>query len=235
MKSLVDSPRFPSEGGSTWGPSPCGGLSPPPTTVAPLTSCPPSRPPRCYPCRPVLPSLGGRAGSPTFDERFCLHATLFDPGGAPGPCPIARPAVVPSGLSTPSAPSHVECNGAQSLQPEGLRPASSLSTLDPRRYRLGPRTRYGVCWVSTSPVALSATNRSPLRGAPTTISPGHSRALGPALSLVLRALCRRPVARVRIAERGTGWPERAPPRAARWLWISRVPSRLLLPPLSPRS
>jgi hypothetical protein len=179
MKPLVDFPRFPSEGGSTWGPSPCGGLSPPLTNMAPLTSCPPSRPPRCYPCRPVLPSLGGRAGSPTFDGRFCLHATLFDPGGAPGLCPIARPAVVPSGLTTPSATSQDIRNGAQSPQPEGLRPAISLSTLDPCRYRPGPRTRYGVCWVRTSPVALSATNRPPPRGAPSTIIPGRRQLFFP--------------------------------------------------------
>ena len=165
MKPLMDSPRFPSEGGSTWGPSPCGGLSPPPTTVAPLTSCPPFRPPRNYPCWSILPSLAERSGSPTFTGLLWLHATLFDPGGAADPCPMSGPAMVPSRVTSRSASSQ-RINGAQSPQPEGLRPATSLSTLDPGRYRPEPKTRYGVCWVGTSPVALTATSSPAPRGAP---------------------------------------------------------------------
>ncbi len=60
----------------------------------------------------------------------------------------------------------LEFNEAQSLQPEGLRPTTSLSTLNARRYRLALKTRYGMCWVSTFPVALSATSSPALRGAP---------------------------------------------------------------------
>src|SRR5262245_52689291 len=74
--------------------------------------------------------------------------------------------MVPSGFSTPSATSQIRINGAQSLQPVGLRPAPSLSTLNPRRYRCKPKTRYGMCWVGTFPVALAATSSSALRGAP---------------------------------------------------------------------
>jgi hypothetical protein len=75
---------------------------------------------------------------------------------------------VPSGFSTPSATSQIRINGAQSLQPAGLRPAPSLSTLNPRRYRREPKTRYGMCWVDTFPVALAATSSGALRGAPKT-------------------------------------------------------------------
>ena len=50
-------------------------------------------------------------------------------------------------------------NGAQSLQPEGLRPAISLSTLNSRRCRHELKTRYRMCWVNTFLVALSATSR----------------------------------------------------------------------------
>ena len=50
-------------------------------------------------------------------------------------------------------------NEAQSLQPYGLRPTTSLSTLSPRCYQRKPKTRYGMCRVNTFPVALSATSR----------------------------------------------------------------------------
>jgi hypothetical protein len=161
----MSSPRVPSEVGSTRGPSPCGRLSRPPTTMPPLTSCPPSRPPRCYPCRSILPSLEERSGSPTFTGYLGLHATLSDPGGVLCLCPVARQKMVPSKNTNFSASSHAFINGAPSLQPEGLRPTTSLSTLDPCRYRHVPKTRYGVCWVGTFPVALAATSYPAPRGA----------------------------------------------------------------------
>src|SRR5215211_2665038 len=80
--------------------------------------------------------------------------------------------MVPSGFWTPSATSQIRINGAQSLQPYGLRPAPSLSTLNPRRYRREPKTRYGMCWVDTFPVALAATSSGALRGAPKTYGKG---------------------------------------------------------------
>src|SRR5215471_7982925 len=83
--------------------------------------------------------------------------------------------MVPSGFSTPSATSQIRINGAQSLQPYGLRPAPSLSTLNPRRYRREPKTRYGMCWVDTFPVALAATSNGALRGAPKTYGKGATR------------------------------------------------------------
>ena len=46
-----------------------------------------------------------------------------------------------------------------------LRPTASLSTLDTICYHMLPKTRYRVCWVSTSPAVLStASNKAP-RGA----------------------------------------------------------------------
>ncbi len=53
----------------------------------------------------------------------------------------------------------ININGAQSLQPKGLRPAASLSTLNSRRYRREPKARYRMCWVNTFLVVLSTTSR----------------------------------------------------------------------------
>ena len=56
-------------------------------------------------------------------------------------------------------------NGALSLQPEGLRPITSLSTLDPHRYPYRPKTRYQVRWVPASWAAISAASKTAPRGA----------------------------------------------------------------------
>jgi hypothetical protein len=56
-------------------------------------------------------------------------------------------------------------NGALSLQPEGLRPTTSLSTLDPHGYPYRPKTRYQVRWVPASWAALSAASNTAPRGA----------------------------------------------------------------------
>jgi len=56
-------------------------------------------------------------------------------------------------------------NGALSLQPEGLRPITSLSTLDPHAYPYRPKTRYLVRWVPASWAALSAASNTAPRGA----------------------------------------------------------------------
>ena len=66
----------------------------------------------------------------------------------------------------PQPPQINSLNEALSLQPYGLRPTISLSTLNPRCYQRKLKTRYGMCWVSTFPVALSATSKQALRGAP---------------------------------------------------------------------
>ena len=120
----MDSQRFPSEGGSTWGPSPCDRLSRPPTTMAPLTSCPPFRPPRCYPCRSILPSLEERSGSPTFTELLWLHATLSDHGGVPRSCPVSEQGIGPSRIPTLSASSHLHLTRLNRFNPKvcGLQP-----------------------------------------------------------------------------------------------------------------
>ena len=91
---------------------------------------------------------------------------LFDPGGVLYDCPFTSYRIVLSSFWTPSATSDQVFNEALSLQPDGLRPTISLSTLNPRRYQCKLKTRYGVCWVSTSQVALSATSNQALRGAP---------------------------------------------------------------------
>src|ERR1041385_619285 len=107
----------------------------------------------------MLPlTLEERGGSPTFPPLLLVHAILSAPGGVAPVCPFVTCAMVPSGFSIPSATSQIRNNGAQSLQPDGLRPAPSLSTLSPRRYRRRPKTRYGMCWVGTFPVALAATS-----------------------------------------------------------------------------
>ena len=59
----------------------------------------------------------------------------------------------------PQPPQKKLINGALSLQPDGLRPAKSLSTLNLRCYQRKPKTRYRMRWVNTFPVALSATSR----------------------------------------------------------------------------
>ena len=56
-------------------------------------------------------------------------------------------------------------NGALSLQPEGLRPTTSLSTLHPHGYPYQPKTRYQVRWVPASWAALSAASNTAPRGA----------------------------------------------------------------------
>lgn len=56
--------------------------------------------------------------------------------------------------------------GAQSLQPFGLRPATSLPTPNPCCYQHKLKTQYGMCQVTLFPVALSAASKRALRGAP---------------------------------------------------------------------
>ena len=50
-------------------------------------------------------------------------------------------------------------NGALSLQPEGLRPITSLSTLDRHGCPYRPKTRYQVRWVTASWAALTAASK----------------------------------------------------------------------------
>ena len=64
-------------------------------------------------------------------------------------------------------------NGALSLQPEGLRPITSLSTLDQHGYPYPPKTRYQVRWVPASWAALAAASKTAPRGAQEMISGGN--------------------------------------------------------------
>ena len=107
----------------------------------------------------------GRPGPPTFTSPLLLHAVLSDPEEAPAFCPIAITVVVSSEFLTSSTLLKKPVNGAQSLQPYGLRPAVSLSTLNSCRYRQKLKTRYEMCWVGTFSMALSATSGQAPRGA----------------------------------------------------------------------
>ncbi len=98
-------------------------------------------------------------GSPTFTCLLSLRAMLYDPGGVLHPCPSSVCRILLSDNSTSSATPKRVINGARSLQPDGLRPATSLSTLNLRCYQRKPKTRYRMRWVNTFPVALSATSR----------------------------------------------------------------------------
>ena len=92
--------------------------------MAPLTSCPPFRPPRCLLCRSILPSLEERSGSPTFTELLWLHATLSDPGGVPCSCPVSEQGIEPSRFLTLSASSRIPLTGLHRFNPKvcGLQP-----------------------------------------------------------------------------------------------------------------
>ena len=73
--------------------------------------------------------------------------------------------LVSSGLITPSTILKFDFNGAPSLQPEGLRPTLSLSTLDCAVTGQQPKTRYWVQRVITSQAGLPPASTSAPRGA----------------------------------------------------------------------
>ena len=128
-------------------------------TMTHLTSWPSFRLPRFYTCQPILSFRKEQSGYPTFTYLLSLHAVLSDPGGVIYLCHISRYIIVLSELTTSSATPEDRINGAQSLQPYGLRPITSLSTLNSCRYQHRPKTRYRICLVNTFPVALSATSK----------------------------------------------------------------------------
>jgi len=130
-----------------------------------LTSSPPSRRPRC------LHLFDGTA----FPDRavrishvHCLAlmtCRALRPRGRPTPLPISRCRMLSSGELKPSTIPLSNLDGALSLQPEGLRPITSLSTLDPHGYPYRPKTRYQARWVSASWAALAAASKTAPRGA----------------------------------------------------------------------
>jgi hypothetical protein len=95
-------------------------------------------------------------GSPTFTYPLWRHAVLSDPGEANRYLPYPDSGDVVFWVLDPIDPPKNRYNGAQSLQPNGLRPAASLSTLGPWRYRHQPKTRYAMHWVRAFAAALSA-------------------------------------------------------------------------------
>jgi len=167
VETLLFSQRFSTKGGLARGPSLCEHY--PASTVL----CPLRLPGSHFGSLAV--TLVGQyfraveelPGSPTFTCQLWLRAVLYDPGGVVHSCPFHRHAQCCfRATRNPQPPQKVLINGAQSLQPYGLRPAASLSTLNLRCYQRKSKTRYGMCWVSTFPVALSATSGQALRGTP---------------------------------------------------------------------
>ena len=134
--------------------------------MSPLTSCPSSRCPRCYPGSSVLPLPEERPGSPTFTGSLLRHAVLSDPEEATRLLPIPNTGVWSSDQLTSSTLPQVSLTGlnhfslaAYGLPHPGLRltPAVTGSRL---------KTRYEMGWVGPFSVALSATSEPALRGAP---------------------------------------------------------------------
>ena len=166
MKSRSDSPRFPAEGWLYLGPFALWWALPTsdyydPSDFLPVVSAPlvlplsadtglPARTHRISHVHRVA-LIACRALRPRRSPRLLAHNGAED---------SAFGEYEPLGLLSSLR------NEAQSLRPEGLRPTISLSTLDRCRCRQRPKTRYGVRWLNTSPVALSATSHSAPRGAP---------------------------------------------------------------------
>jgi len=141
-----------------------------------LTSSPPSRHPR------YLHLFGGTA----FPDRavrtshvHCLAlmtCRALRPRECPTPLPISRCRMLSSGELKPSTIPLSNLDGALSLQPEGLRPITSLPTLNPHGYPYRPKTRYQARRVSASWAALTAASKTAPRGAqaPDFITSQHS-------------------------------------------------------------
>ncbi len=87
------------------------------------------------------------------------------PRGCPTSLPKVRCRMLSSGQLKPSTIPQRILNGALSLQPEGLRPTTSLSTLNRDGYPYRLKTRYQVRWVPASWAALSAASKTAPRGA----------------------------------------------------------------------
>jgi hypothetical protein len=130
-----------------------------------LTSSPPSRRPRCLHLFDGT-ALPGRAVRISHVHCFALMTCrALRPRGRPTSLPIARCRMLSSGELKPSTIPLSNLDGALSLQPEGLRPITSLSTLDRYGYPYRPKTRYQARWVSASWAALAAASKTAPRGA----------------------------------------------------------------------
>ena len=130
-----------------------------------LTSSPPSRRSRC------LDLFGGTALHGRGVRISHVHCIALmtcraqRPRGCPTPLPKSRCRVMSSGSAKSSTIPQQILYGALSLQPKGLRPITSLSTLDPHGYPYRPKTRYQARWVSASWAALAAASKTAPRGA----------------------------------------------------------------------
>ena len=118
--------------------------------MPPLTSWPPFRPPHCYACWPILLIPKRDQDLPRSPTPCCYRLCSLTPGKPSAFCPIVIAAMLPSGFPIPSTFPKTNINGAQSLQPGGLQPAASLSTLNRWRYRHRLKTRYAMHWVVLS-------------------------------------------------------------------------------------
>jgi len=130
-----------------------------------LTSSPPSRRPRC------LDLFAGTALPGRVIRISHVHCVALmtcralRPRGCPTSLPKVRCQMLSSGYVKPSTIPQINLNGALSLQPEGLRPITSLSTLNRDGYPYRLKTRYQVRWVPASWAALSAASKTAPRGA----------------------------------------------------------------------
>jgi hypothetical protein len=130
-----------------------------------LTSSSPSRRSRCLDLFDGT-ALPGRALR--ISHVHCttlMTCRALRPRGRPSSLPNTRCRMVSSGKVRRSTIPQNNLNGALSLQPGGLRPITSLSTLDRHGYPFRPKTRYRVRWVPASRAALSAASSTAPRGA----------------------------------------------------------------------
>ena len=138
-----------------------------------LTSSPPSRRSRCLNLFAGT-ALHGRVVRISHVHCFALMTCrALRPRGCPTPLPKSRCRMMSSGSAKSSTIPQQTLYGALSLQPKGLRPITSLSTLNPQGYPDRLKTRYQVRWVSASWAALAAASKTAPRGAQLMMSGGN--------------------------------------------------------------
>ena len=130
-----------------------------------LTPCPSSRRPRVLGLFANTP-FHRRADRVSHVHRCTVNACrALRPRGCRTRLPTSSGAVLSSRLVKPSTIPALELNGAQSLQPEGLRPTPSLPTLDCAVTGRQPKTRYRMRRVTASRAGLPSASTIAPRGA----------------------------------------------------------------------
>ena len=128
--TLMFPQRVPSEGGVAWGPSPSRRRYRPQSTMTPPTSCPPSERPHCYACSLILPYWKRRQDLPRLPIHYSCMPCSQTPEVPPTPAHHRGRRWCLRAHSNSRPPHKIPFSGAQSLQPCGLRPTTSLSTLN---------------------------------------------------------------------------------------------------------